>query len=221
MHPAIRTTSLITALLMSGIMPGFIDEIRAQTLVGLKVSPTVMQTRIKNIPESVSIIPAGPSARLAGGIFVDIPLQAHYTWISTGIEYRPKVVKYSASRLQDAEIFEKNHVLQYLEIPVTLKLITDEFALDKRIYTEFGLVGGVLINHEQNLPETKIISGFKPYDLTLRLGAGVQFQLGFRTALELGLSYGRGLVNISKKDSLNPGTVLKNSLFSLDLGFRY
>ena len=216
-----RTTGLITALLLSGLMPCSFNEIRAQALVGLKVSPTLMHTRIKNIPESVSIIPAGLSARLAGGIFVDIPLQAHYNFISTGIEYRPKVVKYSASLSQHAEIFEKTHVLQYLEIPLSLKLMSDEFALDKRIYTEFGFVGGILIHQEQNLPDTEMITGFKPYDLTLRLGAGVQFQLGFRTALQLGLSYGRGLVNISKKDPLHPGIVYKNSLFSLDFGLRY
>lgn len=221
MHPALRNSILLTALVIFCTMPGFINEIRAQTLVGLKVSPAVMYTRINNMPEYASVTTAGLSARLAGGLFVDIPLHAHYTFISTGLEYRPKVVKYSTSLSANAEIFENTHTLQYLEIPLSLVLTSDEFALDKRFYTELGLIGGILIHQEQKMPEVKFIEKFRPYDVTLLLGAGVQFQLGFRTAMKLGFSYRRGLVNIASVDILNSEAVIKTTALSLDLGLRY
>jgi hypothetical protein len=199
----------------------YMPEARSQIVVGVKVSPSVIHNRIGSVPPGYDIRNAGLSMRPAAGIFVDYRHENRHTAFSTGIIYRPKVLKYRAYLPEEPELLEKTHRLQYLEVPLLLKLYTDEFALDKRFYTECGLVPALLIHQEQTRPEYPLITGFRPIDVALQLGAGAEFQLGPRTLFQMGLSYSRGLVNISKSDVLAAGLVFKNSMISLDFGLRY
>lgn len=212
----------ITAALLPALLSVLnMHEACSQIVVGIKVSPSIIHNRIRNVPPGYDIGNAGLSLRPSAGIFIDYRQADRHTAFGTGIIYRPKVLKYRAYLPEEPDLLEKMHRLQYLEVPLLLKLYTDEFALDKRFYTECGLVPAILIHQEQTQLEYPLITGFRPVDLALHLGAGAEFQLGPRTLFQLGLSYSRGLINIAKSDVLNAGLIFKNSMVSLDIGLRY
>jgi len=94
--------------------------------------------------------------------------------------------------------------LQYLQIPVALKLFTNEVAPDVKLYFVVGGTAGIKIQEkkisykdETNLfIEPALGKGYSFGDVGLLLGAGAEYRLGESTTLFGGLSYNRGLINV-------------------------
>ncbi|MVN78002.1 outer membrane beta-barrel protein [Hymenobacter sp. HMF4947] len=212
----------------------------AQVEIGLKVSPSITYLR-PDSPSSTSFTSEKAKLSFGGGIFVDYFFGENYAF-NTGlfltgkggtIGYNDRTV--SPSGGTTGVRVEQKISLQYLELPLTVKLFTNEVAPDTRVYFQ---VGGSLavpvqarIDGEKyytdpydNNNQTKAGSHILDIDANLIGGAGVEYQLGQSTKLLAGISYHHGLVDFDRYFEKNRGfsdVNIKNSLFALDLGLKF
>ncbi len=186
----------------------------AQVKIGVKFSPTFLINRIKELPDSISVSGNTVGLRPQVGVYIDATITENY-YFSTGICYISKPVNYVLNGPGTIENGKQDYHLQYVQIPLTLKLYTNEISIDKKIYAQIGSLAQVLIHHDKN-PESTLVESFNPVDFSLYFGAGMNFRLSLNTMFEVGMSYNRGLVNISKSDNLPGKFVLKNDMLSVD-----
>ncbi len=112
--------------------------------------------------------------------------------------------------------------LQYVEIPLTLKLKSNE-QNGKLFYGQFGLSTDIKIAAKQDvqftdtaIPSTKnadISSSINTFRLGLLFGGGAEWKIGENLHLLTGLSYNNGLTDV-----LDTKEKAKNSYVSLNLG---
>ncbi|RYE89136.1 MAG: PorT family protein [Cytophagaceae bacterium] len=212
----------------------------AQVEIGLKVSPSISYLRTDS-PSATSFSSESSKFSFGGGIFMDYFFGENYAF-NTGLFLTGKggTVSYNerangpGGGTVDFSVKQKI-AIQYLELPLTLKLFTNEVAPDTRIYFQ---VGGSLavpvqtrINGDKyytdpfdNNNQTKAGDHVFDIDANLIGGFGAEYQLGQSTKLLAGISYHHGLIDTDryfektrKFDSVN----IKNSVFALDLGLKF
>ena len=210
----------------------------AQTEIGLKLSPSLAGNRViantKYDFQSEGIQP-----RFGLGIVVDFFFSENYAF-STGLMYNTKGGKISyldQDTLAPAgQRIEDKYNIQYVEIPVTLKLYTNEVALDTRLYFQLGTSLNTRISATVNgnkvEPDNSKFSGdrttkrFNIVELDALVGGGLETQLGENTKVFGGVSYHRGLTDVDnyfeKKEIFNDKDIaLKNGAFAIDLGIKF
>jgi hypothetical protein len=173
-----------------------------------------MMDRISNIPDSLSIESGGPYLKPVIGIFFDFPI-GHQYYFSTGINYASKSM--ALDHHITTESATEKYALQFLQFPLTLKLLTSEVALDKKLYLQAGTVIEIKIHEEKNADHDVAIVGFNSGALTLHLGGGMEFRLGTHTYLQTGISYNRGLTNIVEASRIADNLIIKQDLVSIDV----
>jgi len=212
----------------------------AQVEIGLKVSPSISYLRT-NSPSGTSFQSESSKLSFGGGIFMDYFFGQNYAF-NTGLfltgkggtisylDRNPNPVSSAGSVRKEQKI-----AMQYLELPLTIKLFTNEVAPDTRVYFQ---VGGSLavpvqtrINGEKNYidtsnsnAETSAGSHVLPIDANIIGAVGAEYQLGQSTKFLAGISYHHGLVNFDRyfeKDRGFSDVSIKNSVFSLDLGLKF
>lgn len=121
---------------------------------------------------------------------------------------------------------ESAYNLQYLQLPVTVKLFANDLAPGIRLYVQ---TGGLLSLKLAEKPLDTARNGLylaesggsrRQYgfgDIELLLGTGVQYKLNRNNAVNVGISYQRGLLNVARGSEL----VSKNRVISVDLGFQF
>ncbi|RZJ93074.1 MAG: PorT family protein, partial [Hymenobacter sp.] len=125
--------------------------------------------------------------------------------------------------------------VQYLEIPATIKLFTNEISPDTRVYFQVG--GSIAfpvstrINGDKfytdaynNNTQTDASKHVFAVDANLIGGLGVEYQLGKSTKVLTGISYHHGLIDLDRYFEKNRGfsdVNIKNSVFALDLGLKF
>jgi len=212
----------------------------AQVEIGLKVSPSISYLRTSS-PSGTSFQSESSKLSFGGGIFMDYFFGQNYAF-NTGLfltgkggtisylDRNPNPVSSAGSVRKEQKI-----AMQYLELPLTLKLFTNEVAPDTRVYFQ---VGGSLavpvqarIDGEKNYidtsngnNETSAGSHVFAIDANLIGAVGAEYQLGQSTKFLAGISYHHGLVNMDRyfeKDRGFSDVSIKNSVFSLDLGLKF
>ncbi|MBO2011997.1 porin family protein [Hymenobacter negativus] len=209
----------------------------AQVEIGLKISPAITSLRAESTSTN-AFSSDGSQFGFGGGLVVDYFFGENYAF-STGLLLTGKGGTINYNDVTNDAIQQPIGVklpitTQYLELPLTVKLFTNEIASATRIYFQ---VGGSL-----NVPIGTRISKNKFYvdpatatenkasdyvyfiDADALAGAGVEYQLGKSTKVFAGLSYHRGLVDIdhyfeSKRDFKD--VTIKNSGVALDLGIKF
>jgi hypothetical protein len=213
----------------------------AQVEIGLKVSPSISYLRTSS-PSVTSFQSESSKFSFGGGVFLDYFFGENYAF-NTGlflngkggtISYLETSSSVPPTPSSTTRVTQKIAV-QYLEIPATLKLFTNEVAPDTRVYFQVG--GSVAF------PVSTRINGDKfytdPYngsnqtdasshvfavDANLIGGLGVEYQLGKSTKVLTGISYHHGLVDLDRYFEKNRGfsdVSIKNSVFALDLGMKF
>jgi hypothetical protein len=121
---------------------------------------------------------------------------------------------------------ESVYNLQYLQIPATVKLFANNIAPNMRLYVQTGglfsikLAERALDQPRNGLYTAESGGGRRQYgfgDIELLLGTGVQYKINQNNAFNLGLSYQRGLINVTRDNNL----LSKNRVVSLELGFKF
>jgi hypothetical protein len=207
----------------------------AQVEIGLKISPSISYLRTDS-PSATSFSSESSKFSFGGGIFMDYFFGENYAF-NTGLFLTGKggTISYTDRSGSVSARVEQKIAMQYLEVPLTVKLFTNEVAPDTRIYFQ---VGGSLaipvqtrINGQKNYIDpfnsnSESTAGSHVFDVDANIigGVGAEYQLGQSTKFLAGLSYHHGLIDTDRyfEKSRNFDSVnIKNSIFSLDLGLKF
>lgn len=220
----------LLALFVSGATIGAAS---AQVEIGLKVSPSVTHLRADS-PAAYGFQNNKSKLSLGGGIIVDYFFGENYAF-STGLELTGKggTISYFDAARNNQRV-EQKIGLQYLQVPLTVKLFTNDITTDTKLYFQLGgslnaaIAGRIDGEKRYTDPATRQEVKASKYvivpDAGLRAGFGVEYQLGQSTKVLAGLSYHRGLLNIDNYFGDERGfkdVELKNSEFALDLGIKF
>ena len=224
---------LFTLLALAGASTAF-----AQVEIGLKLSPSITSLRTDG-PSGNKFQNGDTKLSLGGGLLVDYFFGENYAF-STGLFLTGRGGTFSYTDNSGGvagQSFTSTQKLaiQYLELPVTVKLFTNEVAPGTRVYFQVGgalaTPVGARINGEKfykdqgnNNEETKAFDHVFFFDANVLAGAGAEYQLGQSTKIFAGLSYHRGLVDIDRYLQKTRGfkdVAIKNSEVALDLGIKF
>ena len=188
----------------------------AQVKLGLKAAPVIVSNRVINDARDVEA--DGSSLKLSIGLIVDKPISDTY-FLSSGLIYMPKRV---AFRTEDNTLKEE-YKLQYLQLPATLKLFTNEIVPDMKLFFQVG--GGIEINIFDEPEDASFITieKFNPLDFSVILGSGMEYRAGVNTTIFAGLSYQRGLSNTVNEMAMAANVTdlqIKTTIVSFDLGVK-
>lgn len=191
------------------------STVQAQVKLGLKLAPVISANRAVNDTQTVKN--NGSQMKFSIGLIADKTLSDTY-FLSSGLIYLPKRAAFRAS----GNTIKEEYKLQYLQIPLTLKLFTNEIAPDLKGYLQVGSGLEIKVFDEKTDPSFTIIKNFTPVDIPVILGAGIEFRAGINTTLFGGFSYQRGLVNVVSETTAGSDDLqIRNTILSIDLGVKF
>ncbi|PRY07853.1 outer membrane protein with beta-barrel domain [Pontibacter ummariensis] len=205
----------------------------AQIEIGLMASPTIAGNRFI-AEDRYNLEKESNNLYLGVGVIADYFFSQNYAF-STGVIYRGKggEVSYNYTRADGSGSTvttrgKDDIALQYIEVPLTLKLFTNEIAPGTLAYFQ---VGGSLntkvaaqVNDKKVINGERVLKRFNIFEADVLLGGGVEFQIGESTKLFGGLTYHRGLTDIDdyyEEQFSDKNVSLKNNSVSLDFGVKF
>jgi len=196
----------------------------AQVQMGFKLSPYWSSNRV-DIESSTDVSNDGNGLRFTFGPVVDISIDGNENYFfSTGLWLSTRRAGISYLDDQGGQRINQSYNLQYLSIPATMKLYTQEVMLDRRIYFQFGPTLDLKVSEKQKEgdKDNSLIEDFRFIDMSLFISAGLDWHLGGTTRLYGGLTYSRGLINAASNTigDLNDMSY-KNDLFGIELGVMF
>ncbi|WP_439880455.1 porin family protein [Pontibacter sp. MBLB2868] len=218
------------AILLLFLLSGYASM--AQIEIGLMLSPTISSNRFI-AEDKYNFEKESSKLRLGVGVVADYFFAKNYAF-STGLMYRSKgsEITYSYTRDENGSSVTTNGkddiTLQYIELPLSLKLFTNEVAPGTLVYFQVG--GSLNTKVAANVNDKKVIDGekaikrFNIFEADAILGGGAEMQMGESTKLFAGLTYHRGLSDIDDyySELLGDKNIsLKNSGFSIDVGVKF
>lgn len=194
----------------------------AQLKLGLKIAPVIADNRATN--EAQTAEKDGSTIKFSIGLIADKPFADTYL-LSSGLVYLPKRVAFVDNSPVDdgGEAIKEEYNVQYLQIPVSVKLFTNEVAPDLKVYFQVGTGLEIKVFDEAIEPQFTGVESFNPIDIPVILGTGVEFRAGLSTTIFGGISYQRGLVNTINQVN-NPvleDLAVRNTVVSFDLGVKF
>ncbi len=148
--------------------------------IGIKVAPTLSNVRTST-SGNASIERDGSALKFLLGAFVDIPFKENY-FFSGGVNYASKASQFTATTFGNTITEEYDH--EYLQVPILLKLYTNEVLLDTKLFFNFGLIPEVRLNSALNSttsPNSNLIFEWNDLDLAGNFGGGVERGIGVNT----------------------------------------
>ena len=138
------------------------------------------------------------------------------------LSYRPSTPFTFSGETFSQPVNIKYH-LRYLELPMCLKLKTDEF---NRVYYwgTFGLsalmnIGAKGTSNDGTFKRTNIKDEINSFDLGMDVGVGVDYDMGANNLLSAGLIFQNGLTDVTTNNAFNDKTVLNSLKIRLALIF--
>lgn len=214
-------------LLLLFLCAGFTSM--AQVEIGLQLSPTISGNRFV-AEDRYNFEKESNKLRLGVGVVVDYFFAQNYAF-STGLMYRSKGAEITYTETDDSGTprqMKDDIAVQYVQLPISLKLFTNEVAPGTLLYFQ---VGGSLntkvaaqVNDKKVINSEKVIKRFNIFEADALLGGGVEFQMGESTKVFGGLTYHRGLTDIDdfyEKKFGDKNISVKNNGVSLDFGLKF
>jgi hypothetical protein len=194
--------------------------------LGLRFAPGAAFSRFSEEVDSVEFKGKGVGLRFFAGPEVNFVLGENYVF-TTGLWY---MTKRAGMQVKDYSI-EQVFNIQYLQLPATLKLYTNDIAVDTKLYFQFGATADIKLKQKTKVQEViNYVDKLRFFDASALVGAGLQLQMGQNTYFFAGITYSRGLIpSIAKvKERVTPNNEvlpqvkgLKNDLLALDFGLRF
>lgn len=210
----------------------FFGSAFSQVKLGLNFNTGVLINRVEDpkvTGDTLSYGNNGAGLRFAAGPDVHIMFGDNYG-MTLGLWYAAKRAGVSVTDKLRNTKREDIYNIQYVQLPFTLRMYTNEIATDMQIYFQLGSSLDVKIDSkEKDIAFTHPVSGNDPiirkfgrFDATILAGAGIQYNVGSETSLLLGLRYQRGLINnASKYDDGIQKFKMNTDFISLDLGIKF
>ena len=169
----------------------------------------------------------GTDIGFAYGLMADFNFAEHYSF-NTGLTVTTinaksreiNALPYADFNSTSPVVYDLKYKMQYLEIPLTVKLKTSKIG-SLKWFGQFGLSNGFKIRARQDA-ETALgvladdrnsAEWTRFYRAGLIIGSGVELDLHEHTSLIAGISYNKGLTNITTSKS-----TVQNHFVSLNLG---
>ena len=174
--------------------------------LGLRFAPGISMSRVQDLSEdNVTWSSGSAGLRFSAGLTGDFNFGRNYSFY-TGIWYT--VMKAGLKATVDSagikNAAESEINIQYLQVPLALKLFTNEIATDVKLYFVVGGTAGLALKEialsykddGKKFQKAALGKGYSIGDVGLLLGAGAEYRLGESTTLFAGISYNRGLLNV-------------------------
>lgn len=200
--------------------------------LGLRLAPSIATSRVldKDEKDGADFKSNGSGIRFSAGLNGDFYFGKNYAFM-TGLWYTVKRAGLKEGNTNIKVVYNA----QYLQIPVALKLYTNEIAVDTKLYFILGGTLGAKIAEKRKELDgvtsdmvTKEGDAFSIFDGGLLLGAGAEYQMGENTILFGGLTYNRGLTNAMSKKGLYDSEekssntyTINNNLLGLEVGIKF
>ena len=224
--------------------PGFFSRFY-KLKMGFKFSPGFIINYIESSKNFKGFASNGANVRLSLGPVVDMYITDKYAF-STGLWYTVKSVNYTMhGTFYDNELFkitpltadevrgtEANFNLQYLQLPLTMKIFSDQIVQDTPIFLQFGGTldlkiaekaldkpRNALFQYQERLASSQSVFGLGDIGLLIGVGAEKSLNRG-GDAFFFGIQYQRGLTEINRDRSFGD-LVTKNGAFYLDFGVKF
>ncbi len=216
--------AFITFFLILGIAHvGF-----SQFQLGLKFSPSISSNRVKLISDqsndTLDIFGRSGELKFSLGLIGDYNIADTYIF-SSGLVFVPKTARIGIAG-ENGGTYQnplEEYNLQYLQVPISLKLFTNEILPDLAIFFQIGMTSEFKIFEEPVLEEYTLIDQFKFFDTAVMLGGGVEYRAGINTVLFIDASYQRGLISMVKTTEvpIDGDFTLRSSVLMFDFGIKF
>lgn len=194
-------------------------ELKAQPKIGITFSPSISTNRVKYKNDVVDISNDGSALRFKLGLEADFTITETYS-LSTGLIFAPKRAGFTIDDPVTGRSTEE-YKLQYLQIPLTLKLYTNEVIPDIKAYFQLGFLGEIKVFDEALDDDYSLVTKFKPYDTSFVFGIGAEYGASISSLIYAAIVYNRGLVNIVSESTATNNLITKLDLISLQLGIKF
>ncbi|MEJ1928952.1 porin family protein [Nostoc sp. NIES-2111] len=212
---------------------------QAQLKIGLRLAPAVAFSRVQDYSSQdlgpgndIKYSGNGAGFGISTGVLFDYFIKPNYA-VSSGVYYTVK-----RAAVDGGAIGSTAWNLQMIQIPITMKLYTNEIMPDMKIYFQLGgALDFVIAQKRKSFVSDSIPapdSGpFRGFDVSLLLGSGVEYRVAESTTLFAGFSYNRGLLNMMTKygalnefnalgiDKANDRYGVRVDMVSLDMGIKF
>lgn len=215
-------------LLVALIFAAFCNLSHAQTSssdykIGIRLGPTLSLNRTASESTNTSIDRNGTALKFLLGAFVDIPFKENYHF-QGGVNFASKrtAITLESTAIANSAPLSQAFDHEFLQIPLLLKLYTNEVLLDTKVFFNFGLVPEVRLNTDNSGQANPFIEDFQDFDLAGNFGGGVEKGIGVNTKVFVGLSYYLGFIDqVKAKNDLYDDFQVKSNLFSLEFGIKF
>mgnify|MGYP005850701837 CR=1 FL=1 len=197
--------------------------------LGFKIGTPIGFNSVKSTENGTDASTNGSSLRFMIGPIADIVWTERYAF-TTGILFTTKQANYAFT--ETATLYRRNvsekYGLQYIQIPVGLKLFTDELFENGKGYVNFGIQPEVLVgsnrksgNYSPRGGSASFIKKFSPLDLGMFVGFGVEYKMG-NNPIFAGIGYQRSFINVANTydDPDFDALSIKQNLFTIELGIK-
>lgn len=211
--------SALIALFFVSTAKAQIDDYR----IGITLGPTVSYNRIPSSGEDTSVDKDGSAVKFMLGAFIDVPFRENY-YFHSGINYATRVTKLTITdpRFNGGQPENERYDHEYLQVPLLVKLYTNEVLLDTRVFFNFGIVPEIRLTTNQENDRIMSISKFQSIDVAGNFGGGVERAIGVNTNLFAALNFNIGFLNqVSQQISGYDEFKVKNNMFALEFGIKF
>jgi len=191
--------------------------------IGIKLGPTLSLSRTSSDGNSTDIEKDGSAVKFLIGAFIDMPFKENYHF-HTGINFAAKTTQIS---LTDPSVLagqstSERYDHEYLQVPLLLKLYTNEVVLDTRVFFNFGVVPELRLNTDSENSVVVLVNEFRAFDLSGNFGGGLEHSIGVNTRVYASLNYYIGFLNqVKDQNPIYDEFQVKSNLFSLEFGIKF
>ncbi|MBB5635857.1 hypothetical protein HDF26_003704 [Pedobacter cryoconitis] len=218
---------IVTGLLLTFLTTAAFAQQGQETYYGFRLGLTAHPTFGWAKPEGGK--GNGFSLGFSYGLLADLNFAENYS-LATGLtittingktsEINPSPF-YNAAVYPGNTLYDLKYKMQYLEVPLTLKLKTDKIG-DVRWYGQFGLSNGFNIGARQDVSvagksivsDESIKKNTNFYRAGLIVGAGLEYDVAKHTSVTTGLTLNNGFTDISSASGRN----VRNHYIGLNIG---
>ncbi|CCG98695.1 hypothetical protein FAES_0684 [Fibrella aestuarina BUZ 2] len=184
--------------------------------------PTLTWNSVVGSGTSARFESPGASLQYSVGPSVDIYVRQNRYALSTGLWYTAKNVGFVHPASDGGGLSTYN--LQYIQLPVTMKLISDNLIKTGRTYVQYGVIVDVKVA-ERALDKARNVfyqrnssrNQFTPTDFGLLIAVGYERQISPTNSLIVSLQYQRSVINTTTLPELSS----KNNLLALGAGLSF
>lgn len=203
--------------------------------LGFKIGTPIGFNSVKATENGVDASTNGSSLRFMVGPIADIVWTERYA-LTTGILFTTKQANHASvipivdgnGNSLDLNVAEK-YGLQYIQIPVGLKLFTDELFENGKGFVSFGVQPEVLVGNSRKSGNyldaqgrsASFIKKFNPIDFGMFIGVGVEYKIG-NNPIFGGIGYQRSFINVVNELDIQGPKVLsiKQNLLTIEVGVK-